>query len=54
LLGLQERRVGSSRLQKSQRIKIGDIVVLREDGTARSLWKLAKVVELFKGSDEMI
>jgi len=27
---------------------------LREDGTARCLWKLAKVVELFKGRDEMI
>ena len=54
LLGLQERRVGGTGLQKSQQIKIGDIVVLREDSTACCLWKLAKVLELFKGRGEMI
>ena len=32
-------------------IQIGDIVVLREDGTARCLWKLAKVIEMISGRD---
>ena len=54
LLSLQERGVKGSKSQKAQQIKIGDIVILKEDGTARCLWKLAKVVELLKGRDEMI
>ena len=32
-------------------IKEGDIVVLKEDCTARCLWKLAKIVELITGRD---
>jgi len=32
-------------------IKIGDIVLLREDGTVRALWKLAKIVEPIMGRD---
>ena len=54
LLNLQEKGVVGSNFQKSQQIKIGDVVILREDGTARSLWKLAKVIELLKGRDNMI
>ena len=54
LLNLQEKGVIGSKFQKSQQIKIGDVVILREDGTARSLWKLAKVIELLKGRDNMI
>ena len=54
LLNLQEKGVVGSKFQKSQQIKIGDVVILREDGTARSLWKLAKVIELLKGRDNMI
>ena len=34
--------------------QIGDIIVLREDGIACCLWKLAKVLELFKGREKMI
>ena len=37
LLNLQEKRVVGSKFQKSQQIKIGDVAILREDGTARSL-----------------
>lgn len=54
LLSLQEKGVRGSKSQESQQIKIGDIVILREDGTSRCLWKLAKVLELFKGRDDMI
>ena len=54
LLNLQEKGVGGSKNQKSQQIKIGNIVILREDGTTRSLWKLAKVIDLLKGRDNMI
>ena len=54
MLNLQEKGVVGSKFQKSQQIKIGDVVILREDGTARSLWKLVKVIELLKGRDNMI
>ena len=53
LLSLQEKGVRGSKSPKQQ-IKTGDIVILRQDGTPRCLWKLAKVVELFKGRDEKI
>jgi len=32
-------------------IKVGDMVLLREDGTVRALWKLAKIVETIMGRD---
>lgn len=32
-------------------IQIRDIVVLQEDGAARCLWKLAKVIEMVSGRD---
>lgn len=54
LLSLQERGARGSKLSKVKEIKTGDIVILREDGTTRCLWKFAKVVKLFKGRDEAI
>ena len=36
------------------RIKVGDVVLLREDGTACALWKLAKVVESTEGRDGLV
>ena len=35
-------------------IQIGDIVVLQEDGTARCLWKLAKVIKMISGRDGVV
>ena len=35
-------------------IKTGDVVVLKEDCTARCLWKLAKITELIIGRDGRI
>ena len=49
LLSLQERRSVKTRSGVLRQIQIGDIVVLRDDGTARCLWKLAKVTETING-----
>ena len=37
-----------------ENIKNGDIVLLKEDSTARALWKLAKVIETLEGRDGLI
>ena len=50
LLSLRERAINHGS-QKNSMIKEGDIVVLKEDCTARCLWKLAKIVELITGRD---
>ncbi|XP_065893454.1 uncharacterized protein [Dysidea avara] len=50
LLSLRERAINHGS-QKNLMIKEGDIVVLKEDCTARCLWKLAKIVELITGRD---
>ena len=36
------------------RIKTGDIVVMKEDHTGRCWWKLGRVIELLKGRDELV
>jgi len=50
LLSLRERAINHGS-QKNLMIKEGDIVVLKEDCTARCLWKLAKIIELITGRD---
>ena len=35
-------------------IAVGDIVFIKRDGTARSFWKLAKVVKLLRGKDGVV
>lgn len=51
LLSLQQR----SKWTKSRRnTKINDIVLLQDDLAPRNQWKLAKVVEVFPGSDGMV
>ena len=35
-------------------LKEGDVVLLRNEGTARCLWKLAKVTQLLSGRDGII
>ena len=53
LLGLREyhqNRTGAI----EQSIRVGDIVVLREEGSARCWWRLAKVTELLKSRDNVV
>ena len=54
LLSLQERRSIKVTRGNSRRIQAGDVVVLKEDGTSRYLWKLAKVTETIEGHDGAI
>ena len=35
-------------------LKEGDVVLLRNEGTARCLWKLAKVTQLLPGRDGIV
>lgn len=50
LLSLRERAINHG-CQKNLKIKEGDVVVLKEDGTACCLWKFAKMIELILGRD---
>lgn len=50
----KETRISKNRIVKTEPVKEGDIVVLKEEGTTRALWKLAKVVETLKGREAKI
>ena len=51
LLNLQQR----SKWTKNRRdAKVNDIVLLQDEGTPRNQWKLAKIVEVFRGADERV
>jgi len=52
LLSLQEFRAARLKGQGPS-IKVGDIVILKNESSKRIFWNLAKVVELLKGSDEI-
>ena len=54
LLSLREKKLSISKGSDGRVVKEGDIVVLKEDGTTRALWKIAKVIETFKGRDRKI
>lgn len=57
LLSLQERRsvkLSANSNDNARKVKVGDIVILKEEGTARCLWKLAKVTETLEGRDGKI
>lgn len=57
LLGLREHTMGSvQRLnqREARNIKTGDIVVMKDDCTNRSWWKLARVTELMTGRDGLV
>ena len=34
-------------------IIVGDVVILKDENVVRNSWKLAKVIELLEGSDEI-
>ena len=50
LLSIMDSYKGKQSMDKPV-IEVGDIVVLRNDGTKRSFWKLGKIVKLFTGAD---
>jgi len=54
LLSLQERRSIQTSVNSNRKIQVGDIVILKEDGTSRCLWKLAKVMETLEGRDKRL
>ena len=51
MLSLRERKLSISRRTDGRVVKEGDIVILKEDGSTRAMWKIAKVVETLKGRD---
>ena len=51
LLSLQETRSIKVVKGTARKIQDGDIVILKEDGTPRCLWKLAKVTETIERRD---
>ena len=52
MLNLREFRAVKLRGQSSC-VKVGDIVILKDDNVRRVFWKLAIVVELLKGKDDI-
>ena len=50
LLSLREYR-GAQLKGQGCSINIGDVVIIKDESVARNFWKLAKVIELLKGSD---
>lgn len=48
LLNLQQRQVW---YRERRNTKVNDIVILREDGSPRNQWKLAKVAEVYPSTD---
>ena len=50
---LQEQ-ASKSNTNKNIDISVGDIVILKNDQTCRSFWKLVKIEQLLKGDDELV
>ena len=42
-------KLSANSKDNAKKVKVGDIVILKEEGTARFLWKLAKVTEILEG-----
>ena len=52
LLGLRENTRGQSTSERNTEIiQQNEVVIMRDDSTARCHWKLARIVELLKGKD---
>ena len=55
LLGLREwYQISSPQGHNQTPLNNGDVGLLKNEGTARCLWKLAKVVELLQGRDSAV
>ena len=51
LLSLRERAITKSGGGNPSLIQVGDVVILKDDSTARAFWKMGKVEELLPGDD---
>jgi uncharacterized Zn finger protein len=40
--------------QKTEQLKEGDIVIVKNDKTNRNFWRLGKIEELISGDDRMV
>ena len=54
LLSLREHHSVKRHEASRPQIKVGDVVLLLDDGTKRSFWKLAVVSELIQGNDDKV
>ena len=55
MLSLRENLTAkASRAKSLKPIDIGDIVLIRNEGTPRCFWKLAKVTELIPRKDNIV
>ena len=54
LLSLRERRGLIQPTSNTRPVKEGEVVILREEGTAKCLWPLAQVTEVINGRDGAI
>ena len=53
LLGLREHHEYKQKGGSPQALKAGDIVILRDDCTTHGWWRLARIIELLKGKDDI-
>lgn len=51
MLSLRERPTPKPGSGNSAPVRVGDIVILKDDSTSRAFWKLGKVEELLPGND---
>ena len=54
MLSLRERPTPKSGSGNSASVRVGDIVILKDDSTSRALWKLGKVEEVLPGNDRKV
>ena len=53
LLGLREHHRYRQKRGSPQALRAGDIVILRDDCTTHCWWRLARIIELLKGKDDI-
>lgn len=53
LLSLREAHSSTTRSSKVKPVKVGDVVILRDELTKRAFWKLGIVKELLTGKDDI-
>ena len=51
MLRLRERPTPKSGSGNSAPVRVGDIVILKDDSTSRAFWKLGRVDELLQGNN---
>ena len=51
---LRERYSNTKRKLLSKRIRVGDVVIIHNDGAPRAFWKLGRVKELFTSKDGVV